>query len=120
MRKPSRELQAAISRLHGRRGVRWPRWVRDGVVTYANARRSAGLGWGRVARELGMHSQTVRRFVLASDESTVRALAPVEVVHVAATVPSQSPSPFVVVSPTGFRVEGLDVTTAATLLRALS
>ena len=79
-------------------------------------RPDAGESWEQVTRELGQHGDTIRRWCTAKVDasSSSRALAPVRVVPDAHVGPALA-----VVSPAGFRVDGLTLTEAAALLRQL-
>jgi hypothetical protein len=79
-------------------------------------RHAAGESWEQITRELGHHGDTIRRWCTAKVDasSSSRALVPVRVVpdaHVGRRL--------AVVSPAGFRVDGLTLTEAAALLREL-
>jgi hypothetical protein len=105
-------VRAALAAL-GRRGrtTRIPDAVRHEVLTYARARRAAGASWAAIARAVGVSVGSLRNW--ARTPPPPRTLVPVAVAPLAA-----APA-LVVVSPTGYRVEGLDLATVTTLLRAL-
>ncbi len=66
-----------------------------------------------IASALGLHPQTIRTWI--ADAAPVTALVPVEVV-------AEAPRPIAalrVVSPAGYRVEGLTLDEVAALLRVL-
>ena len=73
--------------------------------------RDEGVGWSGIGAALGLPTGTVRRLC----DSDAAGFARVEVVDDAVTVGG-----LVVVTPSGFRVEGLDAHGAATLLRQLA
>jgi hypothetical protein len=111
------DKQAAILRrdlacVETGRGRRYPAELRARVVSWANGRRAAGASWEEIKRELGQRFDTVRRWCLDGRET--KALVPV---HVLATkAPSRALS---VVSPSGFRIDGLTPSEAAALLREI-
>ena len=108
-----RGLKRELSRRESGRGKRYPAELRARVVTWAQQRRAVGAAWPVIADELGVRLETVRRWCLASKQSSApRALVPVRVVARAAR-------PATVVSLSGWRIDGLTVAEAAEMLRAL-
>jgi hypothetical protein len=95
------------------RGSRFPIALRKRVVDYARCRRAEGASWARVASEIGLRFETIRRWCAASNAgSPPRALVPVEVVAEARAV-------MTVVSRSGIRIEGATLADVIELLRAL-
>lgn len=111
MDKEAAKLRQDLSRVETGRGKRYPKELRQRVVAWAQRRHSQGASWETIKAELGQEFDTVRRWCLAA--GTSRALVPVRVLSVGA---ARTVS---VVSPTGFRVEGLAITEAAALLREI-
>jgi hypothetical protein len=109
-----RAVRAAVAAL-GQRGrtTRIPDAVRARVLAYARGERAAGRSWTWIARQVGLSAGALKTW--SRTPPPARTLVPVDV---AATAPMPSP-PLVVVSPAGYRVEGLDLTAASALLRAL-
>jgi hypothetical protein len=106
--------RAAVAAL-GQRGrtTRIPDTVRARVLAYAHGRRAAGESWVRIARTVGLSAGTLKNW-------SRRPARPRTLVPVAVAAPFPGPAaPLVVVSPAGYRVEGLDLATASALLRAL-
>ena len=102
------ELKAEVGGVERRyRGARYPDGVRERLVAFAREQRDAGVGWHRIGAAVGVRGETLRRW--CSGRPSGR-LVPVHVVGQPAVT---------LVSPTGWRVEGLSLTDAATLLRAL-
>lgn len=64
-----------------RRNDAVPRGLRARLVSYAQARRRAGAGWGRIARELGVSGSTLQRWCATPARPALR---PVRVAGVAA------------------------------------
>jgi hypothetical protein len=93
------------------RGQRYPVEFRRRVVAVAVALRGRGLSWARIASEVGVRTETLRRWCEVGAASSGRALVPVQVLGSAGLA---------VVSPAGWRVEGLSLSDASALLRALS
>lgn len=111
-------LHHRITRLRGttsRRSVRYPLPLRREVLGFARRRRAAGDRLKEIARELGLPWQTLHRWLEASPRRRFR---PVAVVATAST-PAVSRLPVSIVTPQGLRVEGLDLESAADLLKRL-
>jgi hypothetical protein len=112
MDKEAAVLRRDLGRVETGRGRRYPAELRARVVTWARGRRAAGASWEELKRELGQQFDTVRRWCVDGGET--KALVPVRVV--ATKVPSRTLS---VVSPAGFRIDGLTPAEAAALLREI-
>lgn len=95
------------------RGKRYALGVRERVIAYAEERRAAGAAWLAIATELGLKFETVRRWCIAARPKHGLALRAVEI------VPERATDTLAVVSPSGFRVEGVRFDVAVALLRAL-
>ena len=76
-------------------------------------RRAAGDSWARIARLVGVSVGSLQNW--SRTPPPARTLVPVDVTAVSET----RPAALVVVSPGGYRVEGLDVATVSALLRTL-
>jgi hypothetical protein len=111
MDKQAAILRRDLARVETGRGRRYPAELRARVVSWANGRRAAGTSWEEIKRELGRRFDTVRRWCV--DGTETKALVPVRVV---ATAPARALS---VVSPTGYRIDGLTPAEAAALLREI-
>ena len=100
----------------GQRGrtTRIPDAVRARVLTYARRQRAAGHSWVRIARAVGLSVGSLKNW--SRTPPPARTLVPEEVATRAPEVPVAA---LVVVSPGGYRAEGLDLATATALLRAL-
>lgn len=108
-------LKRDISRLERGRGRRISAALRERAVAWALSQRQAGASWVGIAQELGLGLDTVRRWCLPQKPTAVsRSLLPVKVVESTAERGTLS-----LLSPNGFRVEGLTLTEAASLLKAL-
>lgn len=104
-----RELQAQDRG----RGKRYPVELKARATAYAKRRHDAGASYAVIAGELGLGFETVRRWCSAAEPTPLQsALVPVEVV-------AESRESIAIVSPSGFRLEGLDVAEAVAALRAL-
>ncbi len=82
------------------------------MLAYARRQRAAGHSWAGIAHAVGLSAGALKNW--ARMPPPARTLVPVEVAA------RERPTPaLVVVSPGGYRVEGLDLATASALLRTL-
>ena len=95
--------------------------VRAAVVAYASAARRGGAPWRKVLPGLPVSEHTVRDWMRAAerDAPSVGALVPVRAHDDAPARESSRRPALTLVSPSGYRVEGLDVETTARLLQSL-
>ena len=97
--------------------VRYPASVREGAVVLARQGLRAGRSIGRTARQLGLSPGTLLLWMRRREPLRLRRVAVV-------TSPREPDRPAatgaVLVTPQGYRVEGLDTSGLAALLRALS
>lgn len=97
----------------------YPRELRARVVVFGLARRARGVSWRSLGRELGVRPTTVRRWCQAAEgidgvrAETAKGFAAVRVVEGVA----QDSGGFDLVSPTGWRVQGLTVQDIAAVVR---
>ncbi len=100
-----REVQRAVAAL-GERGrtERVPDAVRGEVVDYTRAQRACGKSWKTIAREVGLSASALQRWLQEAPQLTQVKI-----------VPDREPdaSKVSLISPRGYRIEGL------TLLEAL-
>lgn len=134
----------------GYRGHRYPTSLRRRIVALATARRPSGASWRKIGAEVGIRAETLRRWCTAGADSGRKSSRGVEsrgivpspergasdVPHGIATAKTPSLVPIHVVgevahaevalaevtlvSPAGWRVEGLDLKALTTLLRSLA
>ena len=105
-----------FSRGKAPRATRYPREFQSEVVTAARRRRAEGIAVARIARDLGLRTQTLTRWLQDSSRPSLR---PVRVLSEARPmVPAMTG--LVLVAPGGFRVEGLDADTLVRILRSLA
>lgn len=118
MSKNADRIRRMLSDHERGRGRRYPEATRRAVVAYAIRRREEGASWAAIANELGLWFETVRRWCEARDLAAGSAseIVPVEVVDEARLGDGGE---VVIVSPSGYRLEGLDARTAVAALRAL-
>ena len=127
------ELRRELAKTHTGRGIYYPDALRERVSAWAYRRRDQGAPWPVIAAELGCQSSTLRRWVQVEgvrrrkNSKPGTALVPVQVVgasplvaaemmpiEAAAELPRLS-----VVSPAGFRIEGLTLDDALLALQRL-
>jgi len=97
-------------------GVRYPGSFRDAVIALARTRVGRGRSRAQVARAVGVSFPTLAAWM---ERPAPLALRPVAVVPEPASAPEPS-SRVVLVTPQGFRVEGLDGDALVAVLRALA
>jgi transposase-like protein len=95
----------------GRAGRRYPAQLRSMAVALARERSEEPLG--RVAADLGVSAVSLQRWLEQGEPARFR---PVEVEPEAA---SSRASGLVLITPRGYRVEGLEAETLSSLLRGL-
>jgi hypothetical protein len=102
----------ALSRGKAPRGVRYPVELRTEVIALAREAPGAGLRAGALAKQLGLPPGTITRWSRHVPRRRLRRIT------IAPALPALLPPPSapVLVTPQGWRIEGLDV---ATLLRVL-
>lgn len=115
----SRKELLAVLAAHprGRDGGYGPE-VRAAAASYGLACREAGQTWETLARGLPVSSTAIRRWMREASPAAPRG-ALVEVVSDSEAPPPAAPPMLSLVSPGGYRLEGLDVETALLLLRSL-
>lgn len=101
-------LRATLARREGGRGRRFAPELRRQITGVGRGLRAEGKSWFRIGREIGLPAETVRRLCEAPG------FVAVEVAEEAAA------RGLVVVAPSGYRVEGLDVETVVALLARLT
>jgi hypothetical protein len=111
MEREIRKLRAALARRQSGRGRRFSPELRRQISGIGRRLRSEGASWSGIGSELGLTTATVQRLC----DGDAPGFARVEVVGDAATGTG-----LVVITPSGFRVEGLDAHGAAMLIRQLA
>jgi hypothetical protein len=107
----ARRLRGEFAARERGRGKPYPAALRERATRWARRQADSGASLRAIATTLGVHGESVRRW-LQSGADAAATLVPVEVV----AGPAEAGT-VVVVSPAGFRVEGLSVAAAAALLR---
>ena len=97
------------------RGIRYPLTLRSAITGHVRKRRARGEPLTAIGRDLGLSALTLQRW---QDGGRSPGFRPVEVATAAdAEVVATG---LVVITPTGLRIEGLDLAGVATLVRALA
>jgi hypothetical protein len=104
------KLRTTLARRERGRGKRYTASLKQKIAEAATKLRRRGLGWQAIGTFFGIPHETVRRF---SGASTTTALVPVEIVDEPAS------AGLTLVSPEGYRIDGLGLAEAAELLRRL-
>jgi hypothetical protein len=110
-------LRREIERHGAARGKRYDKRLQERVIAYAGERRRAGAAWLAIATELGMKFETIRRWCVQGEPQS-SAASPLALRRVEVMERDDSRS-LAVISPAGFRVEGLTLQSAVLMLRAL-
>ena len=112
-------MRRELDRVPVRRGTCFPRDLKQRAARWIVERRAAGDSVEAIAAELGIAPGTVLRWSVIVPGNVAapasRSIVPVKVV----AEPEPRKRLVSVVSATGFRIEGLTLTEAAALLRAL-
>lgn len=116
MERKAREFRSAAGRLLSdkpRRGACYPEKLKKLALAALSEAEERGLGATSVARELGIHADTLRSWRDAASPAT--ALVPVRVIE-----SRTEQSSLVVIAAGGLRIEGLDIAGLAELIRRLA
>lgn len=114
MQREAREFRTVAERLFGaklRRGDCYPAELKRRAVVAAEKARRHGVAHAVVARELGVHPDTLRGWLRPSQDV---ALVPVRITE------SEAAARPVVHGPRGLRIEGLALADIAEILRLLA
>ena len=111
-----RKEAAKRKRGRGRGSVSYPAEFRRFAVDYAVGEISDGGSVSRAARELDVSEVTLAKWMQGAEADN----DPGEFREVVVEQPEVMVSGLVIVTPSGFRVEGLDLPGAAALLRAIA
>lgn len=117
MQEQVQRFKALVRQLMGGRrgrGVRYPQVVRQEAVRLADEALASGASLSGIAGSLGVGEMTLSRWL----EPARVGLREVEILGAEPAVRSSAVG-VVLVSPSGFRVEGLELPQVAELLRAL-
>jgi hypothetical protein len=114
-----RGLRRDVGRLERGIGRRYPTALKDRIIAYARSRRDEGASWVAIVDEIGgPPCQTLLRWCSVEDganNDAARALVPVGLV-----APSSRDAIITIVSPSGWRLEGVELADAVAILRTLA
>jgi hypothetical protein len=103
----------ALTRRKAPAGIRYPPSIRAEVVGFVRDARAHGVGMPRITAGLGVSAGTIAQW---QEPAPRRALGPVTL---AAGIPPSAPAAsLVLVTPQGWRVEGLNVATSLRIFHA--
>ncbi len=106
------ELRESIIRSRaGHKNWRCPATLRQQIVAFANTQRQEGMAILKIAQQLGLSQSGLNRWLEGAEEGKLR---PVRIAD-----PTTPQAMMVLVTPGGYRLEGLDVVSATDLLRRL-
>jgi hypothetical protein len=108
----AREIRQEIEALERGRTTPIPQATRERVLAYTRRERSRGKSWRTIGDELGLSPAGLQRWSKGSGGRS--RLRPVRVVT------SPAPSSLALVSPRGYRLEGLSLEQAVQVLGELS
>ena len=121
MPDPTRRLRSQVRRVENRRkptGTRYSAGFRAEVVTLARARIAEGVAIARIARDLGLRPKTVTLWLRLVPVPKLRAVRVDSDPRPAPAVASELRP--VVVTPSGVRIEGLDLDGVVRVVRSLA
>ena len=101
------------------RGKRFPRDLQHQAVAYYRARKQQGSFLSEVARELGLPVVTLRRWAMDAPRELPEPRQLPAASNANLVVDSLDPNRPVLLAPNGMRIEGLDLTSIAELLRRI-
>jgi len=111
------DLRRELSRIDRGRGRRYPGPLRERVTRWADARRQRGARWRQLSSELGISTESLRRWA-SIEVPRASALVPVEVVADAGDG-SAAGRLLCMITRAGHRLEGLSIADAIEILRVL-
>jgi len=115
MDKEFENLRREVARRDRGRGLQYPQSLRDRVARWARGRRQRGAGWRELAAEIGIAAESLRRWATRDEAAT--ALVPIRVVDETEGVDAE---PCLrLITPAGYRVEGLTVAEVIVVVRSL-
>jgi transposase-like protein len=114
--------QIAARRSHGHIRPRFDAATRNRVVAFAEGQRASGISYQKIAGDLGLSVHTVQRWChRALKGAKLRAVRVTDEAAPTTGMPTKAVSPsLTLTTPAGYRIEGLDVSSAAALVGALS
>ena len=125
MEESTRELRESIQHHRSNKSVpgrNYPDSLRSAIVAHAAERQAAGDGVHTIAASLGLNPNTLYTWLRASatERRPPAAFRKVRISNVPPDRSSPTPGGPTLVTPEGFRVEGLDVAGLVAVLRSLA
>jgi hypothetical protein len=116
-------LRREVSKLRVGRGQRFPKALRARLIAWAKQERArSNASWSMLGEMVAVHGETLRAWCIESKPRAHR-MRSVEIVADSTRAPDDSRSEesrmMSVVSPSGFRVEGISLRDAISILQAL-
>ena len=112
-----RDLRRELAAIERGPGCRYAPDLRRRITDWARRATEDSATASAIASTLGLHPEAIRNWI-ADDAATSTALVPIEVVAEVAP-PARGARALRIVSPAGYRVEGLALDDVAALLRVL-
>jgi hypothetical protein len=100
----------AITTMPRGRGQRYAPELKSQAIAWAQAERRAGESWKKIAEATGVHATTLRAWCKHGGEARMRRVQ---------VVKDQAAPTLSVVSPSGYKIEGLTLSEATALLGKL-
>ncbi len=114
---PFEEAADLISQHSKGQGKRFPAEIRSQVLRVVEVERSKGMTWRKIAEQLGVTQQKLFRWRRQERSGRpANAFVPVRIVEARKSTPAEGLS---LVTPSGYRLEGLTLESAANLLARL-
>lgn len=112
-----RRAMQAMARVAGRgRTTKIPDDVREVVLEYTREQRAAGVRWREIAARVGLSTTVLTRWSRQPPPAN-RLLVPISVTDDDSDTAGDGPA---ITTPSGYRIEGIDVDEIVYVLRALS
>lgn len=117
MDEEAKEIREGIELIEKRRKTtRIPLVIRQKSVEYIIQKRRMGMSWEKIGKAVGLSPTTLQRWYNMSEKNPQHGkLVPVEVKSEAVYESRH----YVLISPSGYRLESLDIKEAAILMREL-
>jgi hypothetical protein len=116
MNERAAEYRTKLDEARGRGGARWrtPAALRDEITVWAREVRAEGYSLGAVARAIGLSQSALGRWMSEQEQA-----GGLRRVRVAGEDRRVEPGTVVIVTPAGYRLEGLSLDDAVNVLRRL-
>ena len=119
MERELRVLRRELGRVERGRGRKYAEDLRRRITAWCRQRRAAGAGLRELSVEIGVSAESVRRWLMTAAESDATALRPVEIVAATEQVPRDADPTIRIVTPRGYRIEGLAIGDVIAIVRVL-